>query len=114
MKFTIDDEERQVWPQSLTCDAEPRYGWVPMKLRNLMGAAALCLAAQALAEPNVADGPPVEGGDMACFVASTRLALAAEKAAGKADQNPEKRASAQARKRSRLKPMKTTPSILAG
>lgn len=66
-----------------------------MKLQMLFAAAALGLAAPALAQVNLANGPTVEGGDMVCFVATGYLAIAAEKAAAKPDATPEKRASAQ-------------------
>lgn len=66
-----------------------------MKSQMLIITAALGLATPVLAQGNPADGPPVEGGDMTCFVASGYLAMAADKAAAKPDATPEKRASAQ-------------------
>lgn len=65
-----------------------------MKVKMLIGAAALALTAPALAQGDPASAPPVEDGDLACFIATGWLAMAAGKAADKPDQTPEKRAEA--------------------
>ena len=65
-----------------------------MKVKMLIGAVALALTAPALAQGDPASGPPVTDGDLACFIATGWLAMAADKVAAKPDQTPEKRAEA--------------------